>query len=564
MGGCSLLWATPHSQKKLLCVNDLQYALHIRMSVTRPTPQAKQTQHSEASSNPESPVTRSGDSGDGISRPTVRKDRSCPFCHQPFTSSSLGRHLDLYIKDKNPKAADGIHDVDQIRKLRGKITRRHARVSSSAVNGLAYDSRSPTSGTLSSSKPQPLEPQNLAADPPGHRNSFSVDSSGRGPTAVNKLTWQNTGVINDLPPRASDLAPRANELPPRTSTVDSSDAIRLRPFLQHDWQRDREGRTAEVALKDILATIQAACARTQDSELFDFDAFALNFPALCFRMLTPPTTLYSTTPVSDSGSWPLEPPQEPELRVLLEKVQVITEKNMRVAQERNACLPNNPFSSGPAKFIDAIGKRASEHVEQSFSRWKALTPQEQVHSWQTELMRAFASEMDQVRDTKVSLEKTRQELDRVKVQLDAARDPQRTSQQTQGPAQLPQLPSSLANDLTQGNSDPNAWDYDNIMAKYRGFVSQKTELPGPSLTSPSSQRRNSRSGSNPFQPNTSRRQSHQSHGAPPATTSQASGNRRTDPSQAQAGSRRRHEDDTEMRDREEESEYSVRRSLGAG
>ena len=28
------------------------------------------------------------------------KDRSCPFCNQAFTSSSLGRHLDLYIKPK--------------------------------------------------------------------------------------------------------------------------------------------------------------------------------------------------------------------------------------------------------------------------------------------------------------------------------------------------------------------------------------------------------------------------------------------------------------------------------
>ena len=28
------------------------------------------------------------------------KDKSCPYCGQAFTSSSLGRHLDLYIKPK--------------------------------------------------------------------------------------------------------------------------------------------------------------------------------------------------------------------------------------------------------------------------------------------------------------------------------------------------------------------------------------------------------------------------------------------------------------------------------
>lgn len=55
------------------------------------------------------------------------KDKNCPFCGQAFTSSSLGRHLDLYIRSKNPKAPDGIHIVDEIRKLRGGITRRQAK-----------------------------------------------------------------------------------------------------------------------------------------------------------------------------------------------------------------------------------------------------------------------------------------------------------------------------------------------------------------------------------------------------------------------------------------------------
>ncbi|KAH7176042.1 hypothetical protein EDB81DRAFT_874859 [Dactylonectria macrodidyma] len=54
----------------------------------------------------------------------VPKDKTCPYCGQAFTSSSLSRHLDLYIKEKNPKAPDGIHDADAIRKLREGITRR--------------------------------------------------------------------------------------------------------------------------------------------------------------------------------------------------------------------------------------------------------------------------------------------------------------------------------------------------------------------------------------------------------------------------------------------------------
>lgn len=66
------------------------------------------------------------------------KDKNCPYCGQAFTSSSLGRHLDLYIKEKNPKAPDGIHDVDEIRKIRGGITRRQPRGGSRRETTSAY------------------------------------------------------------------------------------------------------------------------------------------------------------------------------------------------------------------------------------------------------------------------------------------------------------------------------------------------------------------------------------------------------------------------------------------
>lgn len=55
----------------------------------------------------------------------ARKDKTCPFCGQSFTSSSLGRHLDLFIRAKNPKAPDGKHNVEEIRKMRETITRRN-------------------------------------------------------------------------------------------------------------------------------------------------------------------------------------------------------------------------------------------------------------------------------------------------------------------------------------------------------------------------------------------------------------------------------------------------------
>ena len=74
-------------------------------------------------SNPEVPslTTNSGKVKLGL------KNKECPFCGDHFTSSSLDWHLDLYIKDKNPKKYDGVHDVEEIRRLRASVTRSQPR-----------------------------------------------------------------------------------------------------------------------------------------------------------------------------------------------------------------------------------------------------------------------------------------------------------------------------------------------------------------------------------------------------------------------------------------------------
>ncbi|KAI9724196.1 MAG: hypothetical protein M1828_003941 [Chrysothrix sp. TS-e1954] len=499
------------------------------------------SKRSEASSNPESPVARSNDSGDGSQKTSsVRKDRPCPFCRQPFTSSSLGRHLDLYIKDRNPKAPDGVHDVDQIRKLRGKITRRHARTSSSAPNGMVRPNESP-SASVSTLKPQPLEPQPLTSDSLPPRSSFSLDPSanGRAAIALNKLNWQATGVINDLPPRAAPLDP--NE-------------VRLRQYTAQDWSRTRDSTAAEAALKDVLSTVRSACARVQTSQLFDFDTFALNFPALCFKLLTPPTTFFSSTPSTAPGAWPLGPPRESEYQSLQECIKIETQKNVRAAEERAAAGGfNGPFINAPAKFIEALARRAVEHVDKSFMHWNGLSGQEQQDLWQMELMRAFANEKDELRESKETLEKTRQEVDQLRTQLDAVRDPQRSAQQHIGPGQIPQLSSRTANELAQGGSDPDAWDYDTIINRYRAAA----EYSVPYTASPSQQRQGPPNHGQ-YQSDSSRRQSY----ATVPMTHTAS--RQTRGGQPHMGPSGRVETDTEMDDRDTDHEYHIRRNLGAG
>lgn len=172
------------------------------------------------------------------------KDKSCPFCSQTFTSSSLGRHLDLYIKEKNPKPPDGVHNADEIRRLRGNVTRRQARNSSSKREG----------STPSSVRPNALRDQRSLSIGRHYHNGDQPRKEKVIPR-LNEANWQATGVINNLPSTPRDGLTRHD---PRR------DGSR-RTSVKHDFIRRHEaveeqenGRAAELALKEVLGSIRAA------------------------------------------------------------------------------------------------------------------------------------------------------------------------------------------------------------------------------------------------------------------------------------------------------------------
>ena len=185
-------------------------------------------------------ATTPGSNADTTKTP---KDKNCPFCHAPFTSSSLGRHLDLYIKEKNAKPPDNIHDVEEIRRLRGNVTRRQARTSSAKREG----------STPSSAKATPLPDQNSPPSPTHYINSGPLDG---GPVRIslNRPTWQATGVINDLPPviRESPSYPKPRNMIRRASTKE--EILRKQDALE---ERER-GRAAELALREVLESVKSA------------------------------------------------------------------------------------------------------------------------------------------------------------------------------------------------------------------------------------------------------------------------------------------------------------------
>lgn len=187
-----------------------------------------------------------GSGGDSTpARTPAPKDKHCPYCDQLFTSSSLGRHLDLYIKEKNPKPPDGIHDIEEIRKLRGGITRRSARSSSVKRESLTPAHPKPPSVASSQRSPSDASSHQLhpvAQDKPPFRN-------------VNEAGWQHTGMIRDIPSASNDTLSRLD------ARRDSVRRYNVKSGVEHKERvRDAldQGRAAELALREVLDSLKIA------------------------------------------------------------------------------------------------------------------------------------------------------------------------------------------------------------------------------------------------------------------------------------------------------------------
>lgn len=189
----------------------------------------------------------------GSSALKAPKDKSCPYCHQPFTSSSLGRHLDLYIKERNPKAPDGIHNVDEIRKIRCGVTRRHPRrslaprdTSTSVGTPTAASRKSPTSDYAESW---------AVKSPVSQKEGRVVEGTGR------RALPQGRGITASLADGAkSDDGEGAGEgsRPVRKGVVSNRQALKQQHEARRRYQHALDtARASELALREIIGSLRA-------------------------------------------------------------------------------------------------------------------------------------------------------------------------------------------------------------------------------------------------------------------------------------------------------------------
>ncbi|KAL2187579.1 hypothetical protein L209DRAFT_685320 [Thermothelomyces heterothallicus CBS 203.75] len=368
------------------------------------------------------------------------KDKSCPYCHQAFTSSSLGRHLDLYIREKNPKPPDGVHDVEAIRKLRQNITRRQPkgsasrRVSSAAVGTPTTASRrSPASGDAGRS---------VTRSPNSSKGDLQAGAAS-GSQYPFKHRWEDTGVINDLALRdgvargEAEGKAAAQQLPRREPSQRSAARQMLKQQLEMRQQvQDAEDRSraAELALRELLGSLRAAKRQIDiGSTPFDFDPFSLDFPALTLQCLDPPPTLFASTQHPTSTSWSILPPGHAQLEALYTYFReefrrwkiACAAATTALSEELTYPPPLDAVSADPMaevrkaeKSAEQMEKHVYDHLEATYAIWDALAQDQREQLWRLELARGVGRRRREVDKLKEGQHLLRQEVAVLKSQIE--------------------------------------------------------------------------------------------------------------------------------------------------
>ncbi|WYZ37795.1 hypothetical protein EsH8_II_001301 [Colletotrichum jinshuiense] len=364
------------------------------------------------------------------------KDKSCPYCGQAFTSSSLGRHLDLYIKEKNPKPPDGIHDVDAIKRLRGGITRRQPRGSLGTRNA-STPASTPRAAPAKRDGPQDTESSKSPALPKD--GQYAVDST------LSKYpwtpSWEATGVINNIPPKNgnSDVAASTDgegsqNAGKRPRQVSKQVMQKAQFDVKHKLADAMDtARAAELALRELLSSWRAAKQHIDNNSMpFDFDPLALDFPALTLQCLASPPTLFSSTQHPTSTSWSVQSPGQREYDALRAFFQEeFSNWKITCATATTAAMDEltYPPREGPVrdtreavkkaeKSAETLEKQVNEHLQSAFAVWNTLPVQRRNELWLLEMARSVGRKQTEIDKMKDDQHRLQQENANLKSQID--------------------------------------------------------------------------------------------------------------------------------------------------
>ena len=408
-------------------------------------------------------------------RPPAEKDHECPFCYTKFTSSSLGRHLDLYIKPQNAKAPDGVHDIEKIKNLRGSVTRRQVR-NSSGNKPLKRDG-SPLSAPLSSRRQSPAadvasgegrSPVQVWSGGAGLEEAHGEENGRRRPITmqINKLTWEATGVMNDIPAERKDRLPTTS--PKQITVAPPHGVLGQGQDPDHAPSEDtKRAIAAERALKEVLDSVRAANMRAHAEPLFNFPFFLSTFPSICLECLSPAPTLgFGSVRPSDedttSITWSVELPVEDHLMELRKRI------HRRIGEwrrRRNALAQKLDFKSdhpvdraihheNDPETID-LNESHQQHLTATYNVWNRRTLPEREQQWSKMLASHLAHEKNQHASTRSRVAELEQEIQGLHNRL-----------RMKGEPSALHLDKKTTEEL-YSESELGSWDYETILNRWR-------------------------------------------------------------------------------------------------
>ncbi|KKA30040.1 hypothetical protein TD95_001504 [Thielaviopsis punctulata] len=358
------------------------------------------------------------------------KDKNCQFCGQAFTSSSLGRHLDLYIREKNPKPSDGIHDVDAIREIRGNITRRQPRnVSNRNIPGSLASQRS-GEGSPGADDAIGHLPNSQASDGP---------SAKTGPDGTHIMTPASSGnrTVSRQVAHKMQLESRQR----MAVTLDTAKAT-------------------DLALREIISLLKAAkYSQSSSSKPFDFNPLEFDFPSLTLQCLKPPPTLFSSTQHPTSTSWSVNPPDQREYDALVsffaeefrkwrikcsattsqlsQELTLVSANNTALKEARDAAMMAE-------KSVDTLSRQINDHLLSSYNVWQGLSNERKQEVWILELARGIGRKNKEAESLKEQNLRLTQEVVMLKAQVESITKANMPKEYTLSPPMATPLDPELA------------------------------------------------------------------------------------------------------------------------
>lgn len=351
------------------------------------------------------------------------KDKECQYCHQYFTSSSLGRHLDQFISKKKP---DGIHDVDEIKKLRAGITRRTAR-GGKKTDVFAEQARQDVQDKSGRSSPQASH----YGATPAFLESLNKSQPGARDIRFNRMGWQSTGVITDPISQQSVAGSGgspslANGSFPNTTTL--AGTKRSYSLFAADSVGTASNdtiRALELSLREVLDAVNVATRRAAPlPQPFPFELTSQTFPSLCLLLLPTPATLFQSTPFAAPNSIPLSPPGPDQLQALRSKIRATLDqwKWDALAHMQKHVLPNGMSVAEEAEQLTQTTEERIDsslrHLETAYQYFVSNPPEQQYQIWSVELLRVYKTEQDKLKEAKEQIARITQEASQLQQQVD--------------------------------------------------------------------------------------------------------------------------------------------------